>query len=89
MFEPRTEPAKSLYEALVEEMSKRHGRPLDEWMSAERSAIHECARRLAPSLGLREPTLKEVLVAETLACGHVDYASKFAYGVADAMRGTL
>ena len=79
MFEPRTEPAKSLYDALVQEMRKRHSLPLDEWIASERAAILDCARRLAPALGLREPTMKEVLAAKTLACGHVDYASKLAF----------
>lgn len=85
IFCPTQEPAKSLYEALVDEAGKREGRTVSEWIEAERKAIVREAVIQAQLRGLRIPTLEQVRLAESCACGHVDYAAKFAYGVARAM----
>lgn len=85
-FRPAFEPACSIYDALTTEQRHRHDRLTEEWIEAERKAVHRAAIKSARALGLREPTIEDVMVAETLACGHVDYASKFALAVADAMR---
>lgn len=86
VFQPRSEPAKSLYRALVAEMAHRKGRTVEEFVNAERAAIHGEAKRQAKALGLREPTDKEVRMAETSAMGHSDYCLKYALHVAQAMR---
>lgn len=85
MFEPTTEPAKSLYLALIKEMDLRKTRGGFAWIDAERAAIFNCGVDLAQKLNLRAPTLEEVTRAENCACGHTDYAAKFAYGVAEFM----
>lgn len=85
-FRPHWEPAGSIYDALVAAMERRkeHGYPA--WIDAERGAVHEAAVTIARAQGLREVTMDEVLSAERLACGHVDYAKKFACGVATKMK---
>lgn len=68
-FKPTREPALSLYVALQDEASKRHGRTVDEWSAAEVTAVLDAARRLAPLHGLREPTRQDVEAAEVYARG--------------------
>ena len=87
-FAPGHEPARTIYSALIKEQEKReeHGYPL--WIEKEREVVFQTAKALAPIMGLRAPTLEEVITAENMACGHVDYPAKFAYGVTDAMRRT-
>ncbi len=86
MFEPIHEPARSIYHALVGEMTKRKKRSIDEWIEAERMTVLNCSTALSHTLGLHPPTIEQVTTAENSACGHVDYAAKFAYGVAEIMR---
>ena len=86
MFEPTQEPAKSIYDALVNEAAKRKGRSVEAWIEAERKAVFNKAVELSNALGLRIPTLEQIVTAENCACGHVDYMAKYAYGVAEAMR---
>lgn len=86
MFGPTKEPAKSIYNALVDEMTKRKHRSVDEWIEAERRVVLNSSAALSQTLGLHPPTLEQVMVAERCACGHVDYAAKFAYGVAETVR---
>jgi hypothetical protein len=79
VFEPRNEPAKSIYLAFQVEAAKRHGRALDEWMEAERTAVHQECRRQAESRDLNVPTIEEVAAAERYARGSIDYGATWAY----------
>ena len=85
IFQPKTEPARSIYEAFQLEAAKRNERELDVWQSAELNAVHREAGIQAQRLGLRVPTLEDVVNAERYAMGSVDYAAKWAYRVVDAM----
>jgi hypothetical protein len=84
-FEPRTEPARSIYLAFQAEAKLRKSRSVNEWIEAERRVVHQAAIHQAELLGLREPTLEDVEAAERTARGHVDYGSKWAYGICDAI----
>lgn len=86
-FRPTSEPARSLFDALVRQMEARATNSGD-WIHAERAAMLSAAQEYAHAHGLRAPTPDEVESAERSACGHSDYAAKWAYGVADAMRRT-
>ena len=86
-FEPRHEPAKSIYLAFQAEVEKRRGRTVEQWVSAERGAVLNAATRLATERGLRIPSLSDVERAERAAYGSVDYGLKWARGVARAMTG--
>jgi hypothetical protein len=81
IFCPTKDPARSIYLALVDEMGKRSGRSVSDWILAEREAVLREARIQAQVWRLKTPTLEEVESAESCACGHTDYAAKFAYGV--------
>lgn len=86
VFQPRSEPAKSIYEAFQAEASMRDGRSIDEWQDAERNVVLLEAGIQARKLGLREPTLEEVMLAERYAMGSIDYGSKWPSSLASAMR---
>jgi hypothetical protein len=86
IFEPRHEPARSIYHAFQTEATKRKGRSIDEWLAAERDAVFREATHQAQRLGLRVPTMDEVASAERYAAGSADYGAKWAYCVVDAMR---
>jgi hypothetical protein len=75
-FEPRTEPARSIYLAFHAEAKKRKGRSVEEWTTAERNAVHAEAVKQARALGLHAPTMQEVEDAERSARGHIDYGLK-------------
>lgn len=85
IFQPRNEPALSIYNAFQDEAKKRKGRSVNEWVSAERNAVFREAVHQAQKLGLRVPTMGEIEAAERYAMGSADYGSKWAYGVVDAM----
>lgn len=85
-FSPKSEPARSIFEAFQEEASKRNGRAISEWELAEIEAVHRTAGHQAIVHGLRIPTRDEIVAAERLARGHADYGSKWAYGVVSAMQ---
>nr|WP_241019530.1 hypothetical protein [Burkholderia sp. Ac-20345] len=85
IFEPRREPARSIYHAFQAEATKRKGRSIDEWLAAERDAVFREATHQAQSLGLRAPTMDEVVSGERYAAGSVDYGAKWAYCVVEAM----
>ena len=68
------------------EARKRKGRPLHEWVKAEREAVWRAARNYAQQRALRVPTIGEVMSCERYAMGSVDYGAKWAYGVARVMR---
>lgn len=86
LFQPSSEPARSLYAAFQAEAAKRAGRAPEEWMRAEKEAVHREAVYQAEKLGLRAPSLDEVASAEQYACGSVDYGATWVYGVVKAMR---
>ena len=85
IFQPKHEPARSIYEAFQIEATKRKGRAVEEWIAAERDAVFREAAHQAQKLGLRVPTMDEVVRAERYASGSVDYGSKWAYGVSESM----
>lgn len=84
-FRPHFEPQRTLYDALVQEAEHREGRTAAEWIAAERAVVFRVATEYAEKHDLRFPTLDDVKQAERLAVGHVDYAAKWAIGIADAM----
>jgi len=74
-----------IYDAFQIEAEKRQGRSIEEWQEAERQAVLNAATVAATQMGLRAPTLADVVAAEQYACGSVDYGAKWAYGVVDRM----
>ena len=85
IFEPRHEPARSIYLAFQAEAAKRKGRPVDAWIKAEREAVlRECAHQ-AQMRGLRAPSMDEVTAAERYAQGSADYGAKWAYQLVRVM----
>ncbi len=87
-FEPRHEPARTLYLAFQNEARLRKGRSVEEWIRAERDAVFNAARVYAESNGMRVPTLADVEAAERYAMGSADYGLKWSLGVERAMRET-
>jgi hypothetical protein len=88
IFKPRHEPARSIYDAFQAEATKRKGRSYEEWTTAEREAVLREATAKAQQMGLRVPTMDEVVKAERSAMGHVDYGAKWAYRVTEEMKGS-
>ena len=86
VFQPRHEPARSIYDAFQNEAAKRKGRSVDEWLTAEREAVLCEATTQAARLGLRVPTMGEIVITERRAIGAADYGAKWAYGVTEYMR---
>ncbi|HGP3143572.1 TPA: hypothetical protein ACLG1D_001178 [Pseudomonas aeruginosa] len=86
VFQPTTEPARSIYAAFQAEAKKRESRSVEEWTSAEVDAVHREAVYQAQAHGLRAPSKEEIERAERYAMGSVDYGAKWAYSVVDAMR---
>ncbi|VVE52789.1 hypothetical protein [Pandoraea terrigena] len=84
-FRPTREPARSIYDTLLSEASKRKGRRTEDWISAERDAVLREAIFLAQKMGRRAPSLEDVERAERAAMGHSDYIAKWSYGVAAAI----
>lgn len=85
IFEPRHEPAKSIYSAFQAEAAKRKGHPVEEWVKAEREAVfRECAHQ-AQTRGLHAPSMDEVTAAERYAMGSADYGAKWAYQLVKVM----
>ena len=85
IFRPTREPAQSIYDAFQNESERRSGRTSEEWMSAERKAVHDAAIIAAIRLGIAAPSYEDVLITEEMASGHCDYGSKWAYGLARRM----
>ncbi|MGF6976037.1 hypothetical protein QFZ94_004487 [Paraburkholderia sp. JPY465] len=67
------------------EATKHKGRSIGEWLAAERDAVFREATLQAQRLGLRVPTMDEVVSGERYAAGSVDYCAKWAYCVVEAM----
>jgi hypothetical protein len=81
------EPACSLYDRLIEETRLRGTRSPDEWVLAEREAMHAQANLQAGQLGLGFVSMEDVMRAERQALGHADYCSKWAIKLANIMLG--
>lgn len=69
---------KAITAALIYEARKRLGRSFEQWRATEAQAVWAATRDFAQQHGLCVPTLAEVVRVERQACGHVDYASKWA-----------
>lgn len=69
---------KAITAALNREAGKRRGRSFEQWSAAEAQAVWAATRDFAQQHGLRVPTLAEIVRVERQACGHIDYASKWA-----------
>ena len=78
---------KSIYEAiratLVAETMCRPGRALDEWILAERGCVMREVNRQRKLLAYKPISLAAVERAESTACGHSGYVSKYAHAAAD------
>lgn len=85
IFRPTRDPAQSIYDAFQHEATRRKGRTVHEWTTAERNAVFQAAINQAKKLGLRMPSMAEVEAAERYARGSVDYGAKWAYRVVDVM----
>lgn len=88
IFQPRHEPARSIYDAFQKEATKRNGRSIEDWMHAEREAVLREATIQAARFGLRVPTMEEIVSAERYASGSIDYGSTWAYQVTNAMKSS-
>ena len=82
---PRWEPASSIHQALVAEMELRGSRTIAEYEAAEREAVLNAARLQAVRMGVVTPTIDDVVRCEMQARGHFNYASMWAYAVADML----
>ena len=76
---PRTEPASLIYDAILAASTDRND---PHWVHRMRLSVFHVAREYAQQHGMLHPTLDEVGNAESMALGHVDYASKWALYVA-------
>ncbi len=86
IFEPRNEPARSIYLAFQAEAAKRKGRSVNEWIKAERDAVfRECIHQ-ARRFGLHAPSMDEVAAAELYAVGSIDYGAKWTYQLIRVMK---
>ena len=86
IFRPKTEPARTLYDAFQAESLKRPDRMLDVWIALEQYAVWNAAKAYALKHDMRTPTLAEVQIRKRAALGHVDYGAKWAIYVAEYMR---
>ena len=75
IFRPHSEPAASIYDAFQREAKLRYGRTVEKWIACERDAVHTAATDQAFTLNLHAPTMDEIISAERLAYGHVDYGA--------------
>lgn len=84
-FRPRNQPAKMIYDGILLEAQKRRGTHPDVWVKRERENVWRLARDYAQQKGLSVLTIEDVEKAEMSACGHTDYAAKWAYGVSERL----
>lgn len=85
IFRPHQDPARSIYDAFVAESQHRRHRSVEEWISAERSAVFLESVRQAEKHQLRPPTMEEVMRAERYAMGSCDYGATWIYRIVEAM----
>ncbi|WP_410199279.1 hypothetical protein [Burkholderia cenocepacia] len=86
VFEPKREPARSIYNAFQAEATKRKGRSIDEWITAEREAVFREAVSQAQKLNLRPLSMSEIERAERSAVGSIDYGAQWAYAIVASMQ---
>jgi hypothetical protein len=86
-FEPRHEPARSIYRAFQREAEGRKGRTPEQWQEAEITAVYVEANRQSDMLDLRPVTRDQVARAETYARGSIDYGLTWALQVVREMQG--
>ena len=84
-FRPRQAPACVLYDAFQAEALHRKGRDVEEWIRLELEAVHRAACSYAAEHGFNPPPMEDVVAAERIARGSVDYGSKWALMVAEKM----
>lgn len=82
IFRPPFEPASKFYDEILKEAKLRKDRGNLEWIELEIIHMHKVATDHANQMGLPVPTLAQIRGAETYACGHVDYAAKWAFQIA-------
>lgn len=88
-FRPKTQPAQRIYDAFQDEATKREARiGFMDWEHQERLRVFREARDYAQENGLPVVTLDQIRNCESLALGHVDYGSKWAYAVAERLKGS-
>lgn len=76
--------ADSIHTALLDEMRHRTQQP--DWINRERAAVADAANRWAQQHQLdRAVSVADVERVETGAIGHVDYARKLAWYVAELL----
>ena len=85
VFRPTSQPARTIYDALTTEAENRHATTHQAWIKAERKTVMDAANGYVAKHGGKFVTMADVIAAETQACGHCDYAAKFAYGVAQVV----
>lgn len=86
-WEPRCEPARTLYLAFQDEATRRKGRSVEEWITAEREAVWKAACSYARTNGKPEPAIELVARAERYAMGSIDYGATWAYTLERLMAG--
>ena len=67
---------KAVFDALVEAQKQRSART--DWHDYEMQAVMSKVNELRAAKGLATMALLELQRVEAMACGHVDYTSKFA-----------
>ncbi|OGU22511.1 MAG: hypothetical protein A2580_08975 [Hydrogenophilales bacterium RIFOXYD1_FULL_62_11] len=85
-FEPRTDPARSIYRAFKAEAALRGERSFEEWNGAEIQAVHTVATAMAKQHRLAAPSLDDVRRAERYAQGSVDYGATWVWALLRSMR---
>ena len=83
MFEPNTEPAKTIYNVFKEASKNRKDKDFKIWILEERMAVYNASVKWAKENNLNIPTFKDIEKAENEALGYCDYGSKWAYGISD------
>ena len=86
MFRPRSEPARTIYDAFDLESRFRKGRSVEQWKTRELNAVASATRAYCDKHGFFPPTLDEIIEASEQASGHVDYCAKWAFGIADRLK---
>lgn len=72
---------------LTVEMDKRSTVTDLSWIDNERMALVVAANEWADAKGLQKITVDEVEAVEVLAVGHIDYATKLCFYVAEMLHG--
>lgn len=83
VFEPRSEPARTLYRAFQEAAAQRTIDTSGRWHLNELHAVFIAANVWAFAHGRSPVTMETIIEAETYAAGHADYGAKWAYRIVD------